>query len=40
MGKKVGIQLDFYGQSQRLFERLEFKPDDTNGFHTLYVWNP
>ncbi len=40
VGKKVGIQLDFYGQSQRLFERLGFKPDETNGFHTLYVWNP
>lgn len=39
-GKSVGIQLDFYGQSQRLFIRLGFTPGETNGFHTLFVWNP
>lgn len=41
VGKSVGIQLDYYSQSQRLFERLGFiKSEETNGFHTLFVWNP
>ena len=38
-GKSVSINLDSFSQSQRLFERLEFKPTDTTGFHTLFVWN-
>jgi GNAT superfamily N-acetyltransferase len=39
-GKNVGIQLDFYDQSQPLFEQLGFKPTVTKGFHTSYVWQP
>jgi RimJ/RimL family protein N-acetyltransferase len=38
-GKSVSINLDSFNQSQQLFERLGFKPAETTGFHTLFVWN-
>ena len=39
-GKSVSINLDSFNQSHQLFARLGFKPTETTGFHTLYVWNP
>lgn len=39
-GKSVSIQLDTFSQSHQLFNRLGFKPTETNGFHTLFIWNP
>jgi len=38
-GKNVSINLDAFSTSHRLFERLGFKPTETTGFHTLFVWN-
>lgn len=41
-GRSVSIHLESFGQgnrSQGLFERLGFKPTESNGFHTLFVWN-
>ena len=38
-GKSVSINLDPFTQSHQLFERLGFKPTETTGFHTLFVWN-
>lgn len=39
-GKSVSINLDSFNQSHQLFARLGFKPTETTGFHTLYVWYP
>jgi len=38
-GKSLSIHLDSFSQSHSLFERLGFKPAETTGFHTLFVWN-
>jgi GNAT superfamily N-acetyltransferase len=38
-GKSVSINLDSFNQSHQLFARLGFKPTETTGFHTLFVWN-
>lgn len=38
-GKIVSINLDAFTTSQPVFEKLGFKPAETTGFHTLYVWN-
>jgi RimJ/RimL family protein N-acetyltransferase len=38
-GKSVSINLDSFNQSHQLFERLGFKPTETIGFHTLFVWH-
>jgi len=38
-GKNVSINLDAFTTSQPVFEKLGFKPTETTGFHTLYVWN-
>ncbi len=38
--KNVGINLDLFSTSHRLFERLGFKPTEKTDFHTLYVWKP
>lgn len=40
-GKAVSVHIESFGagsRSQGLFERLGFKPAESNGFHTLYVW--
>ena len=39
-GKRVSINLDAFSTSHQLFERLGFKPAESTGFHTLFVWNP
>lgn len=39
-GKTVSINLDLFSFSQRLFERLGFKPTEKTDFHTLYLWQP
>lgn len=38
-GKDVSIELDSFEKSHGLFERLGFKPTETTGFHTVFVWN-
>jgi RimJ/RimL family protein N-acetyltransferase len=38
--KNLSIELDSFEQSHQLFQRLGFKPTETTGFHTLFVWNP
>jgi RimJ/RimL family protein N-acetyltransferase len=39
-GKPLSIHLDSFSQSHSLFERLGFKPAESTGFHTLFIWNP
>ena len=40
VGKVVRIYVENYNPSLRLFERLNFKPVDEQGFHLLLEWSP
>ena len=40
MGKVVRIYVENYNPSLRLFERLNFKPVEQEGFHLLIEWSP